>query len=103
MSENLIKTVLENENALIPLIFTRKQIGILRKIESHKSLSNKERKAMSASIKKKLTALGTICQERKVYVTNHSSMLKGRIEEAERILEEYSLFGKAFISGSFLF
>src|SRR3989338_3891138 len=103
MNDNLIRLVLENEHALIPLIFTKKQIMALRKKHEGKSLSNAQRKAMSVSIKRKLTALGTLFGKKEVYIRGSESFIQGRLEQAEQILEEYSSFGKVFIAGSFLF
>lgn len=103
MNENLLKLVLEHERFLIPLIFTRKQLKVLRKKAQGNPLENAERKAMSASIIKKMEALSILCGGRRAYISGYSEILPGRLEEAELILEEYASHGKAFIAGSFLF
>ena len=103
MNDNLIRLVLENEHALIPLIFTKKQIMALRKKHEGKSLSNAQRKAMSTSIRKKIEALDALFGRNDVYIRGSERFIQGRLEQAEQILEEYSSFGKVFIAGSFLF
>ena len=107
MNENLLKILLEHEKAFEPLIFTRKQLNVLRKRTKGISLNSTEKKALYTSIKKKMEALELTSEkmkEKEIYITGHDFMLSERIEEAKKIMREYSeKYSKVFIAGSFLF
>lgn len=106
MDENLLKIILEHEKDFEPLIFTRKQLKVMKNRKDGRQLSNAEKKALYTSIKKKMEALSIIQggEGRKLYVTGYENIIEGRIEEAEKLVKEYSVKnGKVFIAGSFLF
>ncbi|MEK6949520.1 MAG: hypothetical protein AABX34_04810 [Nanoarchaeota archaeon] len=106
MNENLLKIILEHEKDFEPLIFTGKQLKVMKKRLEGIKLSNSERKALYTSIKKKMEALSILTGEerRKLYITGHEHIIEERLEEAEKLIKEYSAkHGKVFIAGSFLF
>lgn len=106
MDENLLKIVLEHEKEFEPLIFTRKQLKVMKKRKEGRQLSNAEKKALYTSIKKKMEALSIIRgrEGRKLYITGYEDIIEGRLEGAEKLVKEYSVnSGKVFIAGSFLF
>lgn len=107
MDKNLLSYVLVKEELFVPLLFTIKQINILKKYDKQIKLSNAERKALYTSIKKKMEALNSIWVEQKdieFYINNPDSIISERLKEAYAIVEEYSKkYDKVFISGSFLF
>ena len=105
MNENLLKIILEHEKDFEPLIFTRKQLKVMRKKKEGRQLSNAEKKALYTSIKKKMEALSILNERdgRKIYIAGYENIVEGRLEEAEKLVKEYSVKnGKVFIAGSFL-
>ena len=107
MNQKLLRIVLDHEKEFVPLIFTKKQINVLRKKSEGKNLSNAEKKSLYTSIKKKMENLEIIRnseKETKLYITGFEQILDVRVNQAEKILSEYkSKYGKVFIAGSFLF
>ncbi|GEM_PF-1781148 len=106
MNETLLKIVLEHEKDFEPLIFTRKQLKVMKKRKEGRQLSNAEKKALYTSIKRKMEALSILKEGegRKLYITGHENIIESRLEEAEKLVREYGVkYGKAFIAGSFLF
>src|SRR3989344_2904237 len=106
MDENLLKIILEHEKDFEPLIFTRKQLKVMKKRKDGRQLSNAEKKALYTSIKKKMEALSILKEGegRKLYIAGYEHIIEGRLEEAEKLVKEYSVkYGKVFIAGSFLF
>ena len=106
MNENLLKIVLEHEKDFEPLIFTGKQLKVMKKRKEGRQLSNAEKKALYTSIKKKMEALSILKEGegRKLYIAGYEHIIEGRLEEAEKLVKEYSVkYGKVFIAGSFLF
>src|SRR3989338_10112297 len=99
--------LLENEESFVKLIFTRKQLDVLRKRSKGMTLNSTEKKALYTSIRKKLEALEIISEkmkEKDIYISGHDFMISERAEEARKILRDYSeKHGKIFIAGSFLF
>jgi len=107
MYTKIIKTILQNAESFIPLVFTRKQISVLKLYKSNAKLSNADKKALYTSIKKKLAALQLLFSENetKEYSLNGSEkMIHSRRREAQKLINIYSKAGgKVFISGSFLY
>lgn len=107
MNENLLKRVLQSKSKFVPLIFTEKQFSVMQKYFDGKKLSNSEKKALYTSINKKLHALDIFSREqdnKNYFMNNPDKIINSRIEEAKKILDEYSnKHKKVFISGSFLF
>ena len=105
MNEDLLKTIVRHWKDFEPLIFTGKQLKVIKKRLEGIRLSNSERKALYTSIKKKMEALSILIGEerRGLYITGHEHILEDRLEEAENLIKEYSAHGKVFIAGSFLF
>ena len=106
MNENLLKIVLEHEKDFEPLIFTKKQLKVMKKRKAGRQLSNAEKKALYTSIKRKMEALSILKEGegRKLYIVGHENIIESRLEEAEKLVREYGVkYGKVFISGSFLF
>ena len=107
MNKNLLKIILKHEQMFVPLIFTRKQLNVLKKRIEGMQLSNAERKTLYTSIKKKMEALNILGggeMKAKIYLAGHENIIGERLEEAEKLISEYGAqYGKVFISGSFLF
>jgi hypothetical protein len=106
MNEKILNNVLENKDMFVPLIFTEKQMNVLDKYSKHSNLSNAEKKALYTSITKKINALESIKMETNIeyFINGRSKIIPSRLEEAKRIIKEYSKkYKKVFISGSFLF
>ncbi|MBW2976644.1 hypothetical protein KY347_04320 [Candidatus Woesearchaeota archaeon] len=106
MNENLLKFILERGEDFEPLIFTGKQLKVMKKRLEGIRLSNSERKALYTSIKKKMEALSIIMrgEGRKLYITGHEHIIEERLLEAEKLVKEYSRkHDRVFIAGSFLF
>ncbi len=107
MEEILLKTILKKEKLFVPLIFTQKQMNILRKYDTQIQLSNAEKKALYTSIKRKMDACHSICLEQKEVawcIYGAEAILPERLQEAKAILMKYTQkYEKVFISGSFLF
>jgi len=106
MNENLLKIVLDHEKDFEPLIFTSKQIKVMKKRKEGRQLSNSEKKALYTSIKRKMEALSILKEGegRKLYIAGYENIIEGRLEEAEKLVKEYSVKNdKVFVAGSFLF
>lgn len=107
MNQNLLKNVIKKEELFVPLLFTVKQLNILKKYEQHTKLSNAEKKALYTSIKRKMEALNSINvgqRDIEFYVNNPDTIIPERLKQAQAIIEDYSKkYDKIFISGSFLF
>lgn len=105
MNQDLLKMVLEHEKDFEPLIFTRKQLEVMKKRNEGRQLTNSEKKALYTSIKKKMETLNILKGEKeKLYITGHENIIEDRLKEAEKLVREYGTkYGKVFIGGSFLF
>src|SRR3989338_1253845 len=106
MNEKLVKMVLQREKLFVPLLFTEKQMNVLRMHDHRLALSNAEKKALYTSIKKKMNALNSLFPERKgeYFISGAQYILPARLAEAKKLLDEYSrTYERVFVSGSFLF
>lgn len=99
--KQVLDNLIEKEDLFVPLIFTKKQMNILKKTKLHKKLDNAEKKQLYTSIKSKLRALTILIRPTIFYLTA-SNPITERLKRAEQILETLP-YEKAFISGSFLF
>lgn len=99
MDRNMCKKVIEYQATLVPAIFTKKQISIIKKYLNKKPLTNTEKVYLYSNIKKKMDALQPLQEE--FYVTGED-MIFERVQKAKKILKELN-YEKAFISGSFLY
>ncbi len=105
MNKNLLKTILAKKHLFVPLLFTEKQLNIMQKYLLGKPLKNAEKKALYTSITKKADALSSLQQkDNEFYINGVVSIIPERIEEAKKLIEQYSDgYKKVFIAGSFLF
>src|SRR3989338_7217255 len=107
MNEDILKIILRKKELFVPLIFTEKQVGVLRKRSAKAKLSNAEKKAIYTSIKKKMEALNLLLREQKdkeYYTNSPAEIMPARLAEAKKLIDSYSKkYDKVFIAGSFLF
>ncbi len=107
MDRNILKIVLKRKELFVPLIFTEKQFGILKRYDARLKLSNAEKKSLYTSVKKKMEALESFSMEQKGnehYINSPSEIIPDRLAKAKEILDEHSKrYSRVFISGSFLF
>lgn len=99
MYKNICEIVVKNKHALVPTVFTDKQVALVKKYIHKGSMTNTEKTYFYAAIKKKLDALATIHEE---WHINGRQMILERIVKAKQILGKLNN-KKAFISGSFLY
>lgn len=103
MNEDLLKIILNNKGRFVPLLFTKKQVYVLKKHLGKERLSNAEKKALYTSITKKMQALELLYFENQdIFVNGAQYMLPGRLDAAKQIIEEFA-GKKTIIAGSFLF
>ncbi|MBN1503100.1 hypothetical protein JW930_06140 [Candidatus Woesearchaeota archaeon] len=100
-SKKLVNTLIENESLFVPLIFTPKQIEVIKRKQENKKLSNSDKKQLYTSIKSKIRAISLLIEPTTFYLTAKKPIPE-RVKRAENILKSLP-FEKAFISGSFLF
>jgi hypothetical protein len=106
MNQNILNIIINNQEQFIPLIFTKKQIKVLKKYKEKKKLTNAEKKALYTSITKKVKALELIKieKENEFYINGRNKIIPERLEKAKELIKLYSKkYNKVFISGSFLF
>ncbi len=107
MNKNILKIVLRKKELFTPLIFTEKQLNVLRKYNNHIKLSNAEKKSLYTSIKKKIEALDSFSMEQRdkeYFINNATEIIPARLSEAKKLIDSYSKkYRKVFIAGSFLF
>lgn len=99
MNKEICEIVLEHRNQLVPALFTERQVNIVQKYLNHQKLTPGERTYFYSAIRRKMEALRSLREE--YYITGEG-MRPERVEKAKQILKELN-FGKAFISGSFLY
>ena len=98
MNQIMCEKVIENKSALVPSIFTEKQVALLEKYVKKQKLEPSEKTYIYSTINKKLNSLA--CLQEEFYV-NGANLIPERVEEAKKILK--GINRPAFISGSFLF
>lgn len=106
--ENLIniEMIEENEKMLVGRIFTKLQLGILRKKIQKKSLDINERTYYYKYIKPKVQAMLSFLGVSPVSISGEEHIIKERMPEAVKMLNKFSRKHKnqkIMISGSFLF
>lgn len=99
MNKKICNLIIKNKEKFIPLLFTEKQVLILKNYFSNLKLSNTEKVYLYSTIKKKIDALNILREE--FYVIG-DGMIKERVEKAKDIIKELHK-ERSFISGSFLF
>ncbi len=99
MNKIICKTVLEHQDAFVPHLFTRNQVGVLNKYLQQTPLTPTEKAYLYSTIKRKIEALSLLREE---FYVQGEGMIPKRVEEAKEILKGLHK-GRAFISGSFLF
>ena len=105
MNQKILKSILENEKLVVPLVFTKNQLSVIKKIYEQKPLTNAEKKAYYSSIKTKLIALTQLIKqnkEKEYFVQGHKHIIKERLGKAKQIIKSFK-HEKIFIAGSFLF
>ncbi|MBU1005172.1 MAG: hypothetical protein KJ561_05055 [Nanoarchaeota archaeon] len=97
MDIKICNLLIDNRERIVPFLFTYKQVDIISRYLSNKSLCNTEKTYLYSSIKRKIDALSSLSREFYFYGTG---MIPERARRARDILAKYP---NAFISGSFLF
>ena len=107
MDNKLLEIVIEKKELFVPLLFTKKQLNVIERYHSKKSLSGAQKKALYTSITKKMKALESLCMQEKnseLFIRGADCIIPSRLKEAKKIVSKLSKdFEKVFVSGSFLF
>jgi hypothetical protein len=103
MNRIILKTILDNKSAFVPVIFTNKQVSIIKKYIQHEKLSYNEQHILYTGIKRKMVAMEILVSGKEnLVITGRDKIIQKRIPLAVKLLKRFSP-NNAFISGSFLF
>ena len=112
MDKKILKKIIGSENLFVPLIFTKKQMFVIKKHFLNRKLSNAEKKSLYTSVTKKVSAIASLINadaSKEFYINNAAKILPERLDAAKKLLfvyaknTKYLQYSKIFISGSFLF
>lgn len=100
-----LEDIKKTENELVPAIFTRNQIKIIKKRLANKKLTANERSNLYRTINKKLKAIKLLLNYPTEFVYGEQFILKDKLEKAKQILKKIERNHKnlkILISGSYL-
>lgn len=105
MNKKILNNILKEKQLFVPAIFTKKQIETIEMYLSAKKLSNSQKYSLYTSIKRKLTAIETLCnkESQRIYIYGEQKIVSGRVEKAQQLIEKFSAYNKVFVAGSYLF